>query len=68
MPNPYHGALPSDRGDKSGAPPKAKPGHKPDSTPMKTANWGGLPGGTQPRTRDKAGTRKVNASPKSEGI
>jgi hypothetical protein len=68
MPNPYHGALPSDRADKSGSPPQAKPGHKPDATPEKTAAWAGLPGKTQPRTRDKAGTRKCKQSAKSEGI
>ena len=68
MPNPRHGALPSDRGGNSGSPPKAKPGHKPDSMPMKTAAWPGLPGKTQPRTRDKAGTPKGNVSAKSEGV
>jgi hypothetical protein len=68
MPNPRHGNLPSDRGKNSGSPPRARPGHRPDATPEKTAAWPGLPGKTQPGTRDKAGTPKCKQSPRSEGL
>ncbi len=34
----------------------------------KTAAWPGLPGKTQPGTRDKSGTKKIPQSPKQEGI
>jgi hypothetical protein len=47
---------------------KPTPGRKPDfSMPEKVANWGGLPGNTQPRSRS-GGDRKVKIHPKSEGI
>lgn len=68
MPNPrFSDFSKEDRTDK-GMPPKMKPGHRPDATPMKTANWAGLPGKTQPGTRDKSGTKKLHQGPKEEGI
>lgn len=44
-------------------------GKKPPSTdmPMRTANWPGLPGGTQPRDRS-GGDKKVTTHAKSVGI
>ena len=53
-----------------GAPPlKRGPKEKSFSPdPEKTAAWAGVPGPTQPGTRDKAGTKKLKIHPKSEGI
>lgn len=68
MPNPYHTALSTDLGSKSGSPPEVKPGHKPGMKPESTAAWPGVPGKTQPRTRDKAGTPKCKVTAKSEGL
>lgn len=69
MANSFHGNVPGkDTGKKDGAGPKAMRGGKPDATPMRTANWPGLPGKAQPRRRDKSGTRVVHTSPKKEGL
>lgn len=46
-------------------PPKMKPGHKPDATPMGTASWPGLPGGSQSKAR---GPRNVRQSAKQDGV
>lgn len=45
-----------------------KPGsnRRPD-LPMRTANWPGLPGKTQPRDRS-GGVKKLPQSPKQEGL
>ena len=62
MPNDRHNSV------SNGPPPAAKPGIKAEKMNERTAAWGGLPGKSQPRTRDKAGTTKVRQSPKIEGL
>lgn len=66
MPNPRY--RQSDPMNDRGKPPKMAPGHRPDATPERTASWPGLPGNTQPKSRDRAGTRKVKRAAKSEGL
>lgn len=56
-----------DRVSDSGMPPKAKPGHRPESMPERTAAWPGLPGKSQPRERS-GGTKKCRQSAKQEGL
>lgn len=69
MANAFHGNVPGkDTGKKSGKPPALKRGVKADALREGTAAWPGVPGKTQPRTRDKAGTRKGRQSARSTGI
>lgn len=69
MANPFHGNMPKkDTGATGSKPPSVKPGHRPDATPEGTADWPGVPGKTQPRSRDKTNTPKVKQFAKSEGI
>lgn len=52
---------------KGGGSPATPRGKHADKMPMRTANWPGTPGKHQPRDRS-AGTPRVKAHPKSEGI
>lgn len=68
MPMPKRGSSPSNQPRQVGKHASDKLGSKPDfDMPESTAKWGGLPGGTQPRSRS-GGDRKVKIHPKSEGI
>ena len=60
--NPYHDKM------KPGKGPMCSPGVKSEKMPMKTAAWAGLPGKTQPRSRDKKNTPKVRQSVRIEGL
>ncbi len=54
--------------DKTSGKAKAKRQPEPPvSINEKTANWGGLPGKTQPKDRSN-GVSKLNAYPKKEGL
>ena len=66
MPNPDSGNLDSQLGN---TPPKfkRKAGAKAASVNERTANWGGLPGPTQPRDRS-AGVKKLKIHPMSKGL
>lgn len=50
----------------SGKPPKTKRGTKATSMPMKTANWGGLPGKSGPNRAN--GVEKLKTDADSEGL
>jgi hypothetical protein len=66
MPNPDSGNLDSQLGN---APPKfkRKAGGKAPPVNVKPANWGGLPGPTQPRDRS-AGVKKLKTHAMSKGL
>ena len=63
MANKFHSKFGSGPGHPTG------PGSS-NKTPGKdkTAAWGGLPGKTQGKTRDKSGTKKLRQGAKEEGI
>ena len=65
MANPRFSKQAPERG---ATPPPNKKGHRPDATPERVPNYGGPPGKTQPRSRDKAGTPKTKVYPQSEGL
>lgn len=68
MPNRRHNDQVAQKHPKGGAPTPGKRGGLRDDAPIQTAAWPGVPGRTQPRGRDKAGTPKVKTRMRSEGV
>ncbi len=54
-------------GGRAKAPPKRPRGSTATNMPMKTPNWGGLPGKKQPGNRS-GGTPRVQQHPQAEGL